>query len=120
MRLLLLGHSHWEIDLEGSHFAIFLNLLRHHRIQLPPELNLVEDARKHLTTVLAGTRYARENIGYEKHLLNNILNSTPEQLMWKIRKGCDLRVAPPRIAETLQIIHAAKLRLWETDICTSN
>ena len=68
-RYLLFGLDHYEIDIEGAHFAFALSMI-HSKFpnSLHAELDCVDSARKLVLKLLAGSPICRTTVGFQKHL----------------------------------------------------
>ena len=55
MRLALVGHTHWALDVEGCHYAIFLDFLRRYAplFQIPQAYASVPLVRQELVHIFA-------------------------------------------------------------------
>jgi ribonuclease HI len=117
MRTLLIGDSHWELDLEGSHYGIFLCLLRVHCLgDIPGEWSTVENVRAMLTAVLTPpggplAPLARQDPRCIKRLPNMLLNKTREAALRQAPSWFNAGFVPSIIRDWILWMHAAKTAL---------
>jgi hypothetical protein len=117
MRTLLIGESHWELDLEGSHYGIFLCLLRTYcQVDIPQEWGSVENIRALLTLVLtppgaAPTPLARQDPRCVKRLPNILLNKTTDTALRQAPTWFSAGFVPSIIRDWILWLGVAKTAL---------
>jgi hypothetical protein len=123
MRLALVGHTHWELDVEGCHYAIFLDFLRRYTplFQLPQAYSSVPLVRQELVDIFASlvngfprkSPYAKAHPDYSKKIPTIALNCDSASMIEYMQKLYRLAGAvPTRYTDFLSWVETAKQALW--------
>ena len=123
MRLALVGHTHWELDVEGCHYAIFVDFLRRYcpGFAIPTAYSSVALVRQEMEDIFAPTLYgfprpspyAKARPDFKKKIPTVALNWDRKPMgdymahFYRLAGGI-----PARYDTFLAWIEAAKAALW--------
>jgi hypothetical protein len=125
VRLALVGHTHWELDVEGAHFAIFLDCLRRYvpHLAILPGFDSVTAARASLKDIFEPltngiqytTAFAKASPDYPKKTLTIALNLPGERMLTYMEQFFPPPQAVPRRYQLfLTWVNEAKNALWHS------